>query len=314
MVDTKTRTLFHESFLRKLDSLTLIARQAQRGQWQGERRSPKRGQSVEFADYRNYVPGDDFRLVDWNAYARLERFFLKLFVEEEDLTVHLLVDTSRSMDWPPEAMDQAWHKFTYARRAAAALGYIALASLDRVTLSAIGAGMGAAPFLPHRGRQQTFALFDYLAGLSADGATDLTQSLTRYAAHARHPGPLLIFSDLLDSAQPSNLPTFQPSFAAGLTALLARRFEISLIHLLSPDEVDPPLAGDLCLLDAETGQAVEITADFEALARYKAGLAAWQTEIRDWCNKRNVAYVPVTTDTPFEEFIFAFLRRQGILK
>jgi uncharacterized protein (DUF58 family) len=328
MVETKTETLFDESFLRRLDSLTLIARQAQRGQWQGERRSPKRGQSVEFADYRNYVPGDDFRLVDWNAYARLERFFLKLFVEEEDLTVHLLVDTSRSMDWPPEATDQAWHKFTYARRAAAALGYIALASLDRVTLSAIAAGTGAAPFLPHRGRQQAFALFDYLAGLSADGATDLTQSLTRYAAQARHPGPLLIFSDLLDSDQPSsprppraqgplwvgNSPTSQPSFAAGLTALLARRFEISLIHLLSPDEADPPLAGDLRLLDAETGQAVEITADFEALTRYKAGLAAWQAEIRDWCNRRNITYVSVTTDVPFEEFIFAFLRRQGILK
>ena len=226
------------------------------------------------------------------------------------------------MDWPPEAADQAGHKFTYARRAAAAMGYIALASLDRVTLSTIGAGAGAAPFPPHRGRQQAFALFDYLAGLSADGATDLTQSLTRYAAHARQPGPLLIFSDLLDSTQParpptfqpSNLPTFQPSFAPGLTALLARRFEISLIHLLSPDEVDPLLAGDLRLLDAETGQAVEITADFEALTRYKAGLAAWQAEIRDWCNKRNIAYVPVTTDTPFEEFIFAFLRRQGILK
>jgi len=306
--------LFPSSFLRRLESLTLIARQAQRGQWQGERRSPKRGQSVEFADYRNYVPGDDFRLVDWNAYARLERFFLKLFVEEQDLTMHLLLDTSRSMDWPSEIAGQPGHKFTYARRAAAALGYIALASLDRVTVSAIGDGIGASPFLPRRGRQQAFALFDYLTGLATTGPTNLAQSLTQYATQARQPGPLLIFSDLLDSSQPSNPSTFQPSFASGLTALLARRFEVSLIHLLSPDEVDPPLAGDLRLLDAETGQAVEITADYEALARYKTGLAAWQTEIRDWCSRRNIAYVPVTTDTPFEEFIFAFLRRQGILK
>jgi uncharacterized protein (DUF58 family) len=277
---------------------------------------------VEFADYRNYVPGDDFRLVDWNAYARLERFFLKLFVEEQDLTLHLLIDTSASMDWPPETAGQLGHKFTYARRAAAALGYIALASLDRVTVSALGVGIGTSPFLPHRGRQQAFALFDYLTGLATTGPTHLAQSLTQYATQARQPGPLLIFSDLLDSSQPSNLPTFQPSnpptfqpsFASGLTVLLARRFEVSLIHLLSPDEVDPPLTGDLRLLDAETGQAVEITADYEALARYKTGLAAWQTEIRDWCSRRNVAYVPVTTATPFEEFIFAFLRRQGILK
>jgi uncharacterized protein (DUF58 family) len=316
-------SLFPSSFLHKLESLTLIARQAQRGQWQGERRSPKRGQSVEFADYRNYVPGDDFRLVDWNAYARLERFFLKLFVEEEDLTVHLLIDTSRSMDWPPEAAGQAPHKFTYARRAAAALGYIALASLDRVTVSAIGDGSQPAPFPPHRGRQQAFALFDYLTSLSATGTTQLTQSLVQYAAHARHPGPLLIFSDLFDTSppsstlpplQPSTPPPFHPSFSSGLTALLARRFEISLIHLLSPDEVDPPLTGDLRLLDSESGQPVEITADYEAVAHYKAGRAAWQAEIRDWCSKCNVAYVPVTTDTPFEEFIFAFLRQRGILK
>jgi uncharacterized protein (DUF58 family) len=310
-----TSPLFPSPFLRKLESLTLIARQAQRGQWQGERRSPKRGQSVEFADYRNYVPGDDFRLVDWNAYARLERFFLKLFVEEQDLTVHLLVDTSRSMDWPPEAAGQPDHKFTYARRAAAALGYIALASLDRVTVSAIGGAGETPPFLPHRGRQHAFALFDYLTGLSATGATNLAQALTRYAAQARQPGPLLIFSDLFD-ASPAPLPLRSPApiWTDGLTALLARRFEISLIHLLSPDEVDPPLTGDLRLLDAETGHAVEITADYESLARYKAGLAAWQAEIRDWCNKRNIAYVPITTDTPFEEFIFAFLRRRGILK
>jgi len=305
-----SNTLFPSSFLRRLEALTLIARQAQRGQWQGERRSPKRGQSVEFADYRNYVPGDDFRLVDWNAYARLERFFLKLFVEEQDLTVHLLVDTSRSMDWPPESAGQPDHKFTYACRAAAALGYIALASLDRVTVSTVGGSPDTPPFPPHRGRQQAFALFDYLSGLSASGSTTLAQALTRYAAHARHPGPLLIFSDLFetDVSSPPRL------LASSFTPLLARRFEISLIHLLSPDEVDPPLTGDLRLLDAESGHAVEITADYESLARYKAGLAAWQTEIREWCGQRNIAYVPVTTDTPFEEFIFAFLRQRGILK
>jgi uncharacterized protein (DUF58 family) len=315
--------LFDGSFLRKLESLTLIAKQAQRGQWQGERRSPKRGQSVEFADYRNYVPGDDFRLVDWNAYGRLERFFLKLFVEEQDLTVHFLIDISSSMNWPPESAGQPHHKFTYACRAAAALGYIALASLDRVTISTIGERVGEIPFLPHRGRQQAFALFDYLSGLAAAGPTSLAQALIQYAAHARRPGPLLIFSDLLDSAQPSDLSVFQPfglslrtkpSFAPGLTALLSRRFEISLIHLLAPDEVDPPLTGDLRLLDAETGQAVEITADYEAIARYKAGLTAWQAEIRNWSSQRNITYLPVTTGVPFEEFIFTFLRQQGILK
>lgn len=299
-----SNTILDESFLRRLESLTLIARQARPGQWQGERRSPKRGQSVEFADYRNYVPGDDFRLVDWNAYARLERFFIKLFVEEQDLTMHLLLDTSRSMDWPPDSAGQPNHKFTYAQRATAALGYIALAGLDKVTVTALEGGHY---FPPHRGRQQAFALFDFLTGLTAAGSTRLADALTRYAAQARQPGPLVIFSDLFE---------FSPAsiWTDSIKALLARRFEVSLIHLLSPDEVDPTLSGDLRLLDAESGHTVEITADFEALSRYKAGLAAWQNEIRAWCGQRNIAYVPITTDVPFEEFIFTFLRQRGILK
>jgi uncharacterized protein (DUF58 family) len=302
---------FPPSFLRQLETLTLIARQAQRGQWQGERRSPKRGQSVEFADYRNYVPGDDFRLVDWNAYARLERFFLKLFVEEEDLTVHLLIDTSRSMDWPLDAGGQPTHKLTYARRAAAALGYIALANLDRVTVSTVGADLpfvaNETHFPPHRGRQQAFALFDFLANLQPGSTADLSRSLTRYATQARNPGPLLLFSDLFDTSPSS-------TWTEGLTALLARRFEVNLIHILAPDEIAPSFEGDLRLLDSETDQPVEITADYEALARYKTGLATWLDELRTWCAQRNVNYVPVTTGMPFEAFILAFLRQQGVLK
>ncbi|RPJ43072.1 MAG: DUF58 domain-containing protein, partial [Chloroflexi bacterium] len=127
-----TDRLFDESFLRRLERLALVARHASAGQTQGERRSPKRGQSVEFSDFRPYVAGDDFRRIDWNAYARLERFFIKLFVEEEDLAVHLLVDNSRSMRWgEPD-------KLGYAVRVAGAIGYIALAGLDRVTATAIG--------------------------------------------------------------------------------------------------------------------------------------------------------------------------------
>jgi uncharacterized protein (DUF58 family) len=303
--------LFNEGFLRRLEALSLVARQARAGHWQGERRSAKRGQSVEFADYRNYVPGDDFRLIDWNAYARLERFFLKLFVQEEDLTIHLLLDTSRSMNWPAEPEEAELNKLDYARRAAAALGYVTLAGLDRVTVAGIGSRRNET-FPPHRGRHQAFALFDFLTGLTADGATELRSTLTRYATYARQPGPLVIFSDLLDNGQPDN--NGLPGWLGGLTPLLARRFEISVIHLLSPDEVDPPLAGDLRLLDSETGQAVEITADAEAQARYKAGLTAWQKELRDWFARRNISYVFVTTDVPFENLIFTYLRRQGVLR
>ncbi len=288
--------LFDEVFLYKLERLSILSRRAMAGQLQGERRSPKRGQSVEFADFRPYTPGDDFRRIDWNAYARLERFFLKLFVEEEDLTVHFLVDTSRSMDWGQP------NKLWYAVRAAGALGYIALASLDRVTVSAFGQQIGET-FPPHRGKQQAMALFAFLQGLTLQIDTDLRTALRSYATTATHPGPLLLVSDLLDDG-----------WRDGLTALAARGFEITVLHLLSPDETAPPLSGDLKLLDVETGEPVEITADYDLLARYRRGLADWQGELRTFCGGRGMNYVIVTTDVPFEELIFSFLQRRGVLR
>ena len=317
--------LFDEPFLRKLERLAILSRRAMAGQLQGERRSPKRGQSVEFADFRPYASGDDFRRIDWNAYARLERFFIKLFVEEEDLTVHLLVDTSRSMDWGQP------NKLGYAVRAAAALGYIALVGLDRVTATAFG---GAADgnggyFPPRRGKGQALALFSFLQALAqpSNGSTelakvlptnqptDLRQALTLYAARARQPGPLILLSDLFDSSsQPSNIPTFQPGWADGLRALASRGFEVTVLHILAPDEVNPELTGDLKLLDVETGAEVEITADYDLLGRYRDGLAAWQEELRHFCGARGMHYVPVETSVAFEELLFALLRRRGVLR
>lgn len=254
---------------------------------------------MEFADFRPYAPGDDFRRIDWNAYARLERFFIKLFVEEEDLTVHLVVDTSRSMDWGQP------NKLAYAIKAAAALGYIALAGLDRVTVRALGGknNLNGGYFPPHRGKNQAFALFSFLSSLSAYGRTDLAPRLRSYAATTGQPGPLLLFSDLLDEG-----------WQEGLHAVAGRGFEVTVLHLLAPEEVEPELSGDLKLLDAETGAEVEITADYEMLARYKEGLADWQNEIRRFCGARGMHYVPVTTSLPFEELLFAWLRRQGVLK
>src|SRR3954447_3410753 len=146
--------LFDSTFLRKLDRLALLTRRAMAGDMQGDRRSPRRGSSVEFADFRSYVAGDDIRQIDWNLYARMERFFLKLFVAEEELTIHLLVDNTASMDWGEP------NKFLYARRAAGAVGYIALASLGHVTVTALAAG--AAGQLPGvRGKRGTIPLFDF---------------------------------------------------------------------------------------------------------------------------------------------------------
>jgi uncharacterized protein (DUF58 family) len=291
--------LFEESFLRKLERIAILSKRAMAGQLQGERRSPKRGQSVEFADFRPYSVGDDFRRIDWNAYARLERFFIKLFVEEEDLTVHLLVDTSRSMDWGQP------NKFTYAVRSAGALGYIGLHGLDRVTITALGVhqnGNGGY-FSPHRGKQNAFALFSFLQGLTPNGQAQLGYALQSYAASAPKPGPLLLLSDLMEDG-----------WANGLTALAARGFDVSVLHILSPDEINPDLTGDLKLLDSETKTAVEITGEYDLVERYRKGLADWQEELRRFCGARGMQYAPIETSIPIEELLFARLRKHGILR
>jgi uncharacterized protein (DUF58 family) len=290
--------LFDEAFLRKLERLAIMSRRAMSGQLQGERRSTKRGQSVEFADFRPYSSGDDFRRIDWNAYARLERLFIKLFIEEEDLSVHLLIDTSKSMDWGDP------NKLWYARRAAGALGYIALAGLDRVTVTGLSGSNGNGSFFPpHRGKAAAFDLFTFLQNLSSDGQTDLAPKLRSYAARATLPGPLLLFSDLMDDG-----------WADGLRSLASRKYEVTVMHILSPDEVDPTLVGDLKLIDSETRSTVEITADFDLLARYKDGLTDWREEIRRFCTARGVHYIPIVTSLAFDELLFAWLRRYMVLK
>jgi uncharacterized protein (DUF58 family) len=286
---------FDEAFLRQLERLSILSRRALAGEIQGERRSPKRGHSVEFADYRNYTRGDDFRQIDWNAYARLEKFFVKLFIEEEDLTLHLLVDTSRSMNWGIP------NKLWYAQRAGAAVGYIALVGLERVTVSAVNTSIGQT-MPPRRGRQQAFGLFEFLAALSAAGTTDLETSLTRYAGQATRPGPLLLVSDLFD-----------PGWQAGLRALQARSFEVTVLHVLAPSEVAPDVEGDVRLIDSETGNTVEVTADAHLLRRYRDNLTDWLDANRRFCTRRGAAYVPVDTAVGFEELVFSLLQRRGVL-
>lgn len=287
--------LLDAAFLRRLDRLVVAGRRARRGTLQGERRGPRRGQNVEFADFRPYVPGDDPRLVDWNAYARLERFFLKLFVEEEDTTVHLLLDTSRSMGWGTPS------KLDFARRAAAAVAYVALSNLEWVAVSPFTSTL-AAPPRPERGRAAAGRLFARLAELSPEGGTDLAAAVRRYVAAGRRPGPLVVLSDLYD-----------PGWRDGLGLAVGARYDVSVVHVLSPEEVHLELEGDLRLIDDETGEAVEISADGETAERYRAALSAWQVEIQAWCAKRSVPYAAVTTDFPMETFVLDVLRKKGVV-
>ena len=289
-------TVFDEGFLRQLERLGLLMKQPVRGGLKGGRRSVKRGQSVEFADYRDYTLGDDLRQLDWNVYARLEKLFVKLFIEEEDVTVTFLLDASPSMAFGKP------QKLLFAKRAAAALGYIALSGEDRVVVAALG-GRTARRQGGLRGSGRVFRLLANLSGIQpADGPTDLVASARHAAAMLRGRGVIVLISDLLD-----------PGADRVIRELAATGSELIVLHALSPDELDPPLEGDLRLVDSESGEGIDVTVDLATLDDYRARLAAWQEGLSDLAAKRRASYVPLSTDTPLADLVFAELRRRRVV-
>ncbi len=289
--------VFDETFLRRLERLSIVSRRVAFGLGKGERRSPRKGSGVEFRDYRPYVTGDDLRYVDWNIYSRLDRLVLKLFVEEEDLCVHLLLDTSASMAFgrPP--------KLEYALRTAGALGYIALANLERVAVGLFGRGV-ATSLRPRRGRGQILPLLDFLAGVEPRGGTDLKAALEGYAVRATAPGVAVVISDLLDPE----------GYRAGLTALRRRRMDVFLLHLVAEEELHPDLAGDLRLVDAEGGPARDLTVDASAVAAYRDRLQAYFQDVERTCLQQRIDYVRCSTAVPFDNLILRHLRQGGFLR
>lgn len=294
---TTSSPLLEPAFLRQLDRLSLVTKRAMAGELQGERRSPRRGASVEFADFRHYTSGDDIRQVDWKLYARMERIFLKLFVAEDELTFHLLIDTSASMNWGEPL------KLLHAKRLAAAFGYMALTNLDRVSVSAC-ATAASGPQLPGvRGKRGAIPLFSFLQQLAPGGSVDLAQFCRRYIQNARMPGPLLLCSDLFD-----------PGWKEALEALARRPFEVTVLHILAPQELRPLLDGDFRLIDSEGGPAVEVSADPDLLQRYETDLREWQSEIESFCHGRRISYLQIDTAIPVEEFVLGHMRRRGLVR
>lgn len=292
--------LLDPAFMRKLDRWTLAVRRTLGGQYAGERRSSRHGQSVEFADFRNYVAGDDTRFVDWNLYARMERLYLKLFLHEEELNVHLLVDLSESMTFgrPSKAL--------LARRLAAALGYIALASQDGVSIS-----LGCPRLAPReghfplaRGRGFTARMIRFLEQAPAGGALRLAPFVEATLARIRRPGLIIFISDLMD----------RDGAEAALRAISARRHEAVVLHLLSDEEWDPDLRGDLRLIDAEDGSATEISVTPELLRRYRDRVRAWSAELEQFCGRRGMTYLRLVGEASAEDAVLGSLRRLGRLK
>lgn len=289
--------LFDEEFQRRLEYLAIATRRAYSGRMRADRRSKKTGSGIEFADHRQYVPGDDFRYLDVNVYQRTGRLLVRLFEEEEDLSVYILVDASRSMGLGKPA------KLRYAKKIAAALAYVALANLDRVSVLSFNEKMdGRLP--PTRGKNRIFKVFDFLRPMTADGSTSLEDALRTFAAQNKRRGVAILISDLYDPA----------GFEAGINQLRFAKFEPYVLQLFDPAELNPPLNGDVRLIDHETGDFREVTITPRILKRYREAHERYQREIADFCAKKQVAHHAISTDVPFDEAILRVLRSGGLLK
>ncbi len=302
--------MLSEAFLQSLRTLRLNVPRRRVGTLTGERRSVKRGRSVEFADYRNYTPGDDPRRVDWNIYARLERPYIKLFEDEEDLTTHILLDDSPSMFWQPEDDGtEAGHlaqKWLCAAQLAVVLGYVALTSGDKVVLET----SSFQRFGPKRGVASAAALIAFVERVSATDKNALRAMpsgrrqtlnawLKRYALDAR-PGLCILISDMLDEG----------GYAEGFNALGSSRLDVNLLHTLSPDELDPQFTGDLRLRDVETANLQDMSMDDNVLNQYRQRLATWSEEIAANVRRRGGRYHLTDTSLPLEEILLKDLRRE----
>jgi uncharacterized protein (DUF58 family) len=247
-------------------------------------------------DYRHYVPGDDPRQVDWNIYGRSGSLFVKMFEEEEVLTVHLLVDGSSSMDWGSPS------KADFARKLAATLGYVALSGSGRIQAAVLN-NDPLRSFGPAWGRKHTSSLMQFLNAARFRGSADLSSSLAQYSLRSSEPGVVFLISDLLS-----------PSIEPGLRALLDHHNEVVVLHLLAPQELEPPMTGDLNLLDRETGEEIPITLNQEALDGYHTRLQEWRGGIEKMCLHLGAIYQTVSSGDRLESVLFDQLRRKGALR
>ncbi|HEY2950987.1 MAG TPA: DUF58 domain-containing protein [Verrucomicrobiae bacterium] len=318
--------LLTPELLRRLEQFQLLAARRAKSSARGERRSRARGQSVEFADYRTYSHGDDFRYLDWNLYGRLEKLFLKLYEEERELPVRIFLDASESMTFGEP------RKFDFARQVAAAIGYVALCGFDRVSVipfpsaecgvrSAESQSAASIENTPHsalrtphsesavrsalrsvRGRKSTMPFFQNLTALTAGGSANLNEALRRGALEARQAGVALVLSDFLDPA----------GYEPGLSALVGRGFQVNAVQILAPDELNPATYGDLRLVDAETGALQEVTFGKYRLKTYQQTVQNFCQRLREFCRSRGINFFTASSDTSLEKLLLKQLREAEV--
>jgi uncharacterized protein (DUF58 family) len=281
----------------QLERLELVTRKVFRGRMKGERRSKRKGQSVEFADFRAYVPGDDLRSLDWNLYARLDKLIVKLFLEEEDLHFFTLIDASLSMDFGQPT------KLQYAKQLAAALGFVGLIRTDRVRIETLGQHVqNRGPVL--RGRRNVWRMLDYLDHIEPGETTSLAEGVRNFCVRNSGKGIVVLISDLMDKS----------GYESALRYLVSQQMDVYVIHILSQEEIDPDVKGDLKLVDCEDEDIAEITVSAPLLARYKSTLNAFVAGAQEFCNRRGMNYLLANNQTPVKDLIGSYLRRRGLVR
>ena len=303
--------LLTPELLRRLEQFQILAARRAKSSAKGERRSRARGQSVEFADYRTYVHGDDFRYLDWNLYGRLERLFLKLYEEERELPVRIFLDASESMTFGTP------RKFDFARQVAAALGYVALCGFDRVSVIPFPSAPNDSEIAPGarsqelaarsalrsvRGKKSGIQFFQNLSALTAGGAVNLNEALRRGALEARQAGLALVLSDFLDPA----------GYELGLNALTGRGFQVDIVQILSPDELSPATFGDLRLVDSESGTTQEVTFGRYRMKTYQQTVQNFIQKLREFCQARGINFFSVSSNTSLDDLLLKQLRKAEV--
>jgi uncharacterized protein (DUF58 family) len=283
---------FNEAFLKKLEYLYVVSRKVFSGRMRAERRTRKTGSGVEFADHRDYTHGDDLRYLDWSAYGRLDRLLLRLFEEEEDLHIYLLVDVSASMK----------NKLDYALRVAAALAYVGLAKLDRVSIVPFG-GELRERLPPSRGKGNIFKMFRFLDGLEASGDTRLHDSIESFVHQTKRRGIAVVISDFYDPK----------GYEEGLNLLRYHRFEPTVLQIWDTGEAKPRLRGDVELVDIETGELREVTVSEKVLSQFAEAHEKWCAALQTFCSARGIGYFRADTSIPFDELVLRIFRAGGFL-
>lgn len=289
--------LFDEDFQRRIEYLAIVSRRVYAGQLRADRRSKRTGSGIEFADHREYAVGDDFRFLDANVYQRTGKLLVRLFEEEEDLSVYVLLDSSASMRFgdPP--------KLRYGKQLAAALAYVALAHLDRVSVLSFADRMtGRLP--PTRGKTRIFRVFEFLEPLAAGGQTRLAEAMRAFAAQNKRRGVAIVISDFYDPV----------GFEDGINQLRYAKFEPHVVQLVDRRELSPELHGDVELVDHETGETREVTVTRAMLDRYVEAHARYRGKIEEFCREKQVSYHAADTSLSFDEAVLRMLRQGGTLR